>query len=370
VDAEFRLIEVPSGADLAGPAAWMLAGMADVERADKLAVFGQADLARTEHQLAGEWADCRYSRKRWVVATHVDAPTRVVGMARLELPTSGNTHLADLMLVVDPGWRRGGLGGRLLDWAEATALQAGRTTLLTYIDAGVPLEGGPVLSAPEGGTLAGDLPGVALARDRGYRLEQVERLTVLDVPVGADALARAEAQVAAPLVGYELHTWVDGIPTEWHGRYADLVAEFLAAAPMAGIAVETEPWDADRLRAHLDSVRRQGLTLIVTAAEHVASGRLVASSDLAGHPRGLDAAMQGMTLVLAGHRGHRLGMRVKLANLRTLARVRPDVRRIHTGNAAENAPMLAINDTLGFRDEGVAATFQRRLAAPDVAVTR
>ena len=51
--------------------------------------------------------------------------------------------------------------------------------------------------------------------------------------------------------------------------------------------------------------------------------------------------------MVAAHRGHRLGLRMKLAMLDWLREDRPDVEAIDTWNAAGNVPMIAINDALG-----------------------
>ena len=60
-----------------------------------------------------------------------------------------------------------------------------------------------------------------------------------------------------------------------------------------------------------------------------------------------------VTVVHPEHRGHRLGLAVKLANLEALAGSRArDVRLIVTGNAAVNAPMIAVNDMMGFEVAG------------------
>ena len=45
----------------------------------------------------------------------------------------------------------------------------------------------------------------------------------------------------------------------------------------------------------------------------------------------------------------RLGQVGKAAVLQRLRDERPEVERVRTGNAFSNAPMLAINDALGFR---------------------
>ncbi len=72
-------------------------------------------------------------------------------------------------------------------------------------------------------------------------------------------------------------------------------------------------------------------------------------------------AWQEITIVDPAHRGHRLGLAVKLANLDFLAERAPDVRTIRTSNAQENAPMIAVNDMLGFEIVGVGMFWQKKL---------
>jgi RimJ/RimL family protein N-acetyltransferase len=60
-------------------------------------------------------------------------------------------------------------------------------------------------------------------------------------------------------------------------------------------------------------------------------------------------AWQGITLVDPAHRGHRLGVLIKIENLRYAREQRPGLRAIDTVNAASNEHMLAINRSLGFR---------------------
>jgi hypothetical protein len=54
-------------------------------------------------------------------------------------------------------------------------------------------------------------------------------------------------------------------------------------------------------------------------------------------------------MVLPEHRGHNLGMRIKINNLRRLMSVEHGAARVITGNAGENEAMLRINRALGFR---------------------
>ena len=52
---------------------------------------------------------------------------------------------------------------------------------------------------------------------------------------------------------------------------------------------------------------------------------------------------------------------MKLANLAALARVAPQVERVLTWNAAENGPMLAINEAFGFEPLALNGTWQKHL---------
>jgi hypothetical protein len=60
------------------------------------------------------------------------------------------------------------------------------------------------------------------------------------------------------------------------------------------------------------------------------------------------------------HRGHRLGITLKATVLRLLAADHPERRLIHTWNGVGNAPMQAINRTLGFRPVEVLLEMQRK----------
>ena len=105
----------------------------------------------------------------------------------------------------------------------------------------------------------------------------------------------------------------------------------------------------------------RGAWKLAAVAQHVASGRLVAFSELLLAHDTPGEAWQLATLVHPDHRGHRLGLAVKMANLDFLAEQAPAVRLVVTGNAEVNAPMIAVNDLLGFEVAGVGMFWQKRL---------
>lgn len=64
--------------------------------------------------------------------------------------------------------------------------------------------------------------------------------------------------------------------------------------------------------------------------------------------------------MLREHRGHRLGALVKAAVLRELTASLPQVRRVSTVNAEDNAPMVAVNEALGFVRAGQLSSWSVR----------
>ncbi len=160
--------------------------------------------------------------------------------------------------------------------------------------------------------------------------------------------ARLAEEIERAGVGYRIFTFMAPWPTRYLDDQCELGRRMSTDAPSGDLRFEEEVWDAARVEESNRLLATQGVRKLVAVAEHIGSGRLVAFSELAlpqDHPR---EAWQWATLVLAEHRGHRLGLALKLANLDHLAASVREVRVITTSNARENAPMIAVNDMLGF----------------------
>jgi hypothetical protein len=93
-------------------------------------------------------------------------------------------------------------------------------------------------------------------------------------------------------------------------------------------------------------------------ARHVASGDLAAYTHLVLAPGMPEWAAQEDTVVLPSHRGHRLGLLVKLEMMDVLARQAPQVRRVITGNAGQNEHMIGINEQLGYTISSTTRTWE------------
>ncbi|UNX55052.1 GNAT family N-acetyltransferase [Georgenia sp. TF02-10] len=360
------------GTALGGPAPAVvpeaaLEGWHEVETETNLATLGHDDFVDPTATLVASYAHQAYASKVLLVASEreVTAAADVLGGCWLVLPRTDNTHLAHGDLVVRPGARGRGVGTALWRAVEDLVRGAGRTTVTTWTSHTTepPADAPDALTAPTGvGRLSTADPAVRFALAHSFVLEQTERQSTLDLPVPAAALVRwrAGAQAAAG-PDYRVVQWQDRTPDRWLDAVADLQQHMSVDAPSAGVDFQQEVWDAARVRDRDEQTARVGRRYVLTAAEHVPTGELVAFTQMVLPQARPEVAYQEDTLVRADHRGHRLGLLVKAANLQLLAEVQPAARRVHTWNAGENAHMLAINTELGFRPASIEGAWQRRL---------
>jgi GNAT superfamily N-acetyltransferase len=265
----------------------------------------------------------------WLAVEDTGQP---VGCHLMTLPERANPTLAMCTLAVIPARRRSGIGSALLAHCAGQALAAGRVRL-----AGEAKDGSP---------------GAAFAAAAGARSGIAEAYRHLDIDSGLLArLPSLRAEAEQRTSGYELVTWIGAIPEEFLEDQSRLSAA-MADAPLDE-GVEAEVWDAERIRRVERICLENGQQFYSVAARHQKTGRLAGITQIftdAGTP---DWAFQMDTAVLADHRGHRLGLLVKVAMLELLTEHEPAVRHIVTGNAGSNQHMIAINEQLGFRVSAV-----------------
>ncbi|MBN9606263.1 MAG: hypothetical protein J0G30_06600 [Actinomycetales bacterium] len=250
---------------------------------------------------------------------------------------------------------------RLAEVTEEVARSVGSTRMIAYLP--TPESPGPRLSPPTGsGSVPADDPDVRWMGANGWRLEQVERGSRLALPADAARVASllAEAEAASP--GYRVHVWRGVTPERWREDLAVLNNRMSTDAPSAGLEEPEDPWTAERVAESEARAEANGGTRITAAVEHEASGRLVGYTRLMVSDRATRPVSQWATLVLREHRGHRLGMRLKAANLQSLAHDGPARPSVVTWNAEENRHMLSVNEALGFEPIGYEGAWRKDLA--------
>jgi GNAT superfamily N-acetyltransferase len=249
------------------------------------------------------------------------------GWYLLELPARDNGHLGYLDLAVRPRRQRHGLGTALLRHAAGRAAAGGRE-LLT-------------------GLAWADSPGEAFAGASGaaWGLNEIRRAMDTDaLPPERRAGLRDAARAAS--AGYSLISWAGPTPEEHLDR--------VAALNRAGDDAPHDPsrqelrWDADRVRATDQRAAVHGMLPYTVMACHDATGEPAGLTMVEVGPELPQWGFQALTAVAREHRGHRLGLRLKLAMLDLLARQEPRVKHILTSNAEVNRHMIAINETLGY----------------------
>jgi GNAT superfamily N-acetyltransferase len=276
-----------------------------------------------------------------------DDDGRAVGAARLEQPLTDNTHVGFVLVHVLPEQRRRGVGGALLAIATAVTASAGRTLQMSELD--------------EPPAVQGRSPGRAFLAASGFTEALVEVRRDLALPVDAGTLRGLEDDARAHATGYAVRTWQGRCPDDLVEDRAALGRAMSTDVPLQDLSWGEEAWDAERVRRREELVAAQGRTTLTAAAVHQATGTVVAFTEIAVVDGIPERAQQWETVVLSAHRGHRLGMLVKTALLRRLARTCPDVRTLSTCNADSNSHMIAVNEALGFRPNGTLTAWQREL---------
>ncbi|MBA2532735.1 MAG: hypothetical protein H0V23_11630 [Nocardioidaceae bacterium] len=105
---------------------------------------------------------------------------------------------------------------------------------------------------------------------------------------------------------------------------------------------------------------RDGFTVLAIAPD----GSVAGYTQLVVPPSDDGRVAQADTLVLPDHRGHRLGLAMKVRNLRRLQEHHPDRTYVGTWNADGNAPMLAVNSRLGATPRERMLEYQRSETTP------
>ncbi|WP_345802820.1 GNAT family N-acetyltransferase [Microbacterium sp. AZCO] len=337
---EFRQLTTPASIESADAD---FIAMVDVRNRVYREISGHDDHTMPADEIIGIYRPDEYElRLLWLIVRDGEP----VGRIGVDIPWEEGSKAAYWLIELLQSAQGEGIGSAAYALIEDVAREYGRTVLQSW--APHPAAPGAALTPPTG---YGSIPLDRAARfylANGYSLEQVVRNSVFDLRAPFDAVERLLAEAKAASAGYRVVQWTLPTPAEYVDGYAWMKSRMSTDAPSAGLELDEEVWDAERLRIHDAMYTDVGRHLLVTAAQHIETGELCAFNELVIGKDRTAASGQEDTLVLREHRGHKLGTLVKCAGLLSWREIAPDSPRVMTYNAEENRPMLDINEAIGF----------------------
>lgn len=267
----------------------------------------------------------------------------MVGAGLLTRTLKENLHTAMAFAYVRPDRTREGIGRRLVEELEVVAAGDGRTTVHSeaYLPPG------------------GSGPAEQFARAMGYAVasrESIKELALADYVERRDALA-AEAPVPD---GYRIITFDTVCPEEHVASFGRLLGMLMVEVPLGDLDLAASEWSAERIRAaeqrQVDTGRH-----VQTAMAIAPDGSVAGVSDVRVDDSDPAHGQVGITLVDPAHRGHRLGLALKLATHDLAVRTYPDLVSLDTSNAEVNTHMNAVNEALGYRVIETLLELQKKL---------
>ena len=241
-----------------------------------------------------------------------------------------NKHLMGTSVEVLPEYRRRGLAKELLHKVLEVAGAENRTLILGDTNARVPA-------------------GTAFAERLGAKAGlQAHTNQLVLAELDPDLLRRWREDAKVKASDFELGLWAGPYPEEEIEAIA-VMYEVMNTEPRGELEIEDHTVAPKDLRQDEAYWAARGVERWTLYARHEPSSELAGYTEVFWDPEEPENLRQGDTGVLPKYRGHGLGKWLKAAMLEKVLRERPQVKRVRTGNADANAPMLAINRALGFK---------------------
>jgi len=246
-----------------------------------------------------------------------------VGAMAVDLPTRDNLHLVWAQIWVHPNNRRQGHGSAIMNEVLRIAHEAGRSTIWV-------------------GTAEDDQGAQHFVQKFAFRYasHDARRRQVL-AEVDKNEIQRLWSLAQSAATDYRLERL--GWPTS-DENLSELV-EVTAAindAPMGDLTYEDEKFDLKRLQDRETALMGRGDRGYRVIARHRRTGEVGGHTMMITSPLQPDSGGQADTAVARQHRGHRLGLLLKIEMMHWLAEAEPQLKIIETWNNVDNDFMIKV----------------------------
>jgi GNAT superfamily N-acetyltransferase len=271
-----------------------------------------------------------------------EGATEPVGVLVVDLPTRDNLHLVWAQIFIHPDHRRRGHGSVIMNEALRITREAGRNTI--WVAAGEDDQGAQCFVERFGFRYA----------SHDARRRQV--LADVDDTEVRRLLASAEAAAA----DYYLQRLRPPTSDELLSELVEVTAA-INDAPMGELTYEDEKFDLQRVQDLETALLERAECGYRVIARHRETGEVGGHTMVITDPLRPHVGMQADTAVARHHRGHRLGLLLKIDMMRWLAEVEPQLKVIETWNNADNRFMINVNEALGYRLSRIFNVYELRL---------
>lgn len=266
----------------------------------------------------------------------LEGGTMIVGLATMSFPLQEDFENQYLKLSVHPSFRSHGIGRALASFMQEYIARVGRPKVSAFAEFPAHVD----ISAQ-------DLPARALARRLGLQVANTAHMRALTMPVSNELLDAIAAEIAPFTEGYRIVTWEGGVPEEYLEAWCVMLCQLDEDDPTEDYDYEAPAHTPERVRFAEKRVAERGYSRLCAIAI-APDGQIAGNSYIDFRPDHSSLAWQENTLVMPEHRGHRLGLALKIATHREVGGLAPNLRTLVTGNSHINSQMIQINDRLGY----------------------